>query len=112
MSGKFNNVRTVVDGFKFDSKGEAARYIFLKRRQDDGAITDLERQIRYNMIVNGQKICAYIADFRYQQDGVEIVEDFKSSATAKLPVFALKKKLMKACHGIDINIVMKADAIV
>ena len=55
-------------------------------------------------MVNNEKICAYIADFRYQKknkDGewYEVVEDAKGVET---PEFKLKKKLMKACLGIEI----------
>ena len=74
-----------------------------------GAIRDLERQIKYDIIVNDQKICRYIADFRYTQveeDGSEtkIVEDAKGVETAD---FKLKKKLMLAVHGIDIKLSKK-----
>lgn len=108
MSGKFNNRRTVVDGLTFDSRGEAARYSVLKGRADRGEITALETQARYRLEVNGLKIADYRADFRYQVDGVEVVEDFKSPATIT-PTFKIKRKLMKALHGIDILITMKPD---
>lgn len=108
MAGKFNNRRTVVDGITFDSKGEASRYVVLKRRADAGEITNLETQASYRLEVNGQKIAIYRADFRYLVEGVEVVEDFKSPATVT-PTFKLKAKLMKAIHGIDILITMKAD---
>ena len=60
-------------------------------------------------MVNDQKICAYIADFRYERedkDGVwhYIVEDAKGVET---PEFKLKKKLMKACLGIEYSIIEK-----
>jgi len=32
-----------------------------------------------------------------------VVEDVKSEFTRKDPVYRLKYKLMKACHGIDIR---------
>jgi hypothetical protein len=74
-----------------------------------GAIRDLERQIKYDIVVNGEKICRYIADFRYkevEEDGStkEIVEDAKGVETAD---FKLKKKLMKAVHGIEIKLSKK-----
>lgn len=105
---KFNNIKTVVDGIKFNSKGESSRYIVLRDRQKIGLIANLTTQVAYPLIVNGVKIARYVADFVYDQGGVTIVEDYKSTATAKLPVFRLKLKLMKACHGVTIKCVYTA----
>jgi hypothetical protein len=93
-----------VQGIKFDSKWESQRYLYLKSLERAGTVKDLELQVRYNLMVNNEKICAYIADFRYQKqnkDGewYEVVEDAKGVET---PEFKLKKKLMKACLGIEI----------
>lgn len=96
---KFGAVRTEVDGIKFHSKKEASRYLELKLLQADGAISELRLQVSYRIVVNNALICRYIADFVYVQDGQEIVEDVKGKIT---DVYRLKKKLMKACHGIDI----------
>jgi len=75
-----------------------------------GLVRDLERQVKYEIIVNGEKICRYVADFKYKlidDDGVakEIVEDAKGFETAD---FKLKKKLMKAVHQIDLYLSKKA----
>jgi len=107
---KYGNKKTVVNGIKFDSKWEAERYLYIKSLERAGRVKDLELQVRYNLIVNDQKICAYIADFRYKRedkDGEwhEIVEDAKGVET---PEFKLKKKLMKACLGIDIFLSKKS----
>lgn len=107
---KYGNKKTVVNGIKFDSKWEAERYLYIKSLERAGRVKDLELQVRFNLIVNDQKICAYIADFRYKRedkDGEwhEIVEDAKGVET---PEFKLKKKLMKACLGIDIFISKKS----
>jgi hypothetical protein len=101
---KYGNKKVIVQGIKFDSKWESERYLYIKSLERAGTVKDLELQVRYNLIVNDQKICAYIADFRYKRedkDGVwhEIVEDAKGVET---PEFKLKKKLMKACLGIEI----------
>jgi hypothetical protein len=106
---KYNNIKTVVDGIKFDSKGEAARYVVLRDRQTDGVISNLRTQASYALSVNGRKICVYRADFTYDQDGVSIVEDYKSKATIT-PTFRLKAKLMEAVHGITVKIVFTANA--
>jgi hypothetical protein len=52
--------------------------------------------------VNGQKLGFYRGDFRYRHNGVTVLEDVKSAFTAKIPVYRLKKKLVKALYGIDI----------
>ncbi len=88
---------------------EAERWGELSAMQRAGVVKDLERQVRYNLVINDQKICAYIADFRYKlvdENGFEkeIVEDAKGVETAE---FKLKKKMMKAILGIDVIISKK-----
>ena len=88
---------------------EAERWGELSAMQRAGVVKDLERQVRYNLVINDQKICAYVADFRYKlidEDGFEkeIVEDAKGVETAE---FKLKKKMMKAILEIDIIISKK-----
>ena len=98
-------------GIKFDSKWEAERYGQLYAMEKAGAIKDLQRQVKYNIQVNDQKICQYVADFVYQDMGLdgespqEIVEDAKGVET---PEFKIKKKLMKAVFGIEIKITKKS----
>lgn len=71
----------------------------LKLELRAGIITDLEMQPKFDLIVNGQKVCRYIADFRYERNGEVIVHDVKGMRT---PVYNLKKKLMAACLNIEI----------
>lgn len=101
---KFNNVKTEVDGLRFDSKKEAQRYVQLRLRERIGEIVSLEIQPRFRLEVNGQKVCEYRADFRYteQATGRVVVEDVKGGPTAT-PVYRLKKKLVKALHGIEVT---------
>ena len=97
---KFKNVETFYDGKKFDSKKECARYKELKILK----VKNLECQVKYPISINGVKICSYIADFVYDNhNGVKVVEDVKSEMTRKLPVYRLKKKLMKAVYDIEIK---------
>lgn len=106
---KFGNTWTTVDDIKFQSKGEAARYIVLRDRQANGLIDDLRLQVRYPLVVDAHKIAAYVADFVYRDgQGVEVVEDFKGAIT---DVFKIKAKLMAAVHGIVVKIVTKPDAV-
>jgi hypothetical protein len=96
---KYGAKKTVVDGIKFDSMAEAARYGVLKVVQSAGLITDLRLQVPYTITVNGKKICRYVADFVYIENGKEVVEDVKGMKT---PVYNLKKKLMEAVCGVVI----------
>ncbi len=74
----------------------------LVAKQATGAIAALRRQVRIPVVVNGVKVCAYVADFVYLADGREVVEDVKSECTRKLPVYRLKKKLLAAL-GVEIQ---------
>jgi hypothetical protein len=95
---KYNARKTVIDGIKFDSKKEAARYCELKILLQAGEITDLELQpvfiLQDAFTKNGKKYRAikYIADFRYKDYGKIVVEDSKGFRT---PVYLLKKKMFE-----------------
>ena len=71
-------------------------------------------QPKFPIEVNGQKVCDYIADFEYVEyvkgpdpqkpwvgaEHKRIVEDVKGMKT---DVYKLKKKLVKAVHGVEIQ---------
>lgn len=99
---KYNAIQTEVDGIKFASRAEARRYGELKLMLDAGLIQDLECHPKYEININSMHVCYYVADFRYIDDGKLVVEDVKSAATVT-KLYRLKKKLMKACHGISIR---------
>ena len=91
------------DGIKFDSKLEAARYKILKGKEEDGEIEQVEVQVPYHCVVEGKKICKYIADFRYWCKDQYVVEDTKGIVTQ---IFSLKKKLVEALHpGVIVHII-------
>ncbi len=100
---KFRNIKTIVDGICFDSKAEARRWEQLKLLHRAGQIDRLERQPVYPLVVNGQKVCTYKADFRYIENGEEVVEDVKSPVTRLNADYRIKNKLLKALHGISIR---------
>jgi hypothetical protein len=107
---KYGNKKVTVQGIKFDSKWESERYLYIKSLELAGRVRNLELQVRFALEVNGQKICTYIADFRYEKENANgdwetIVEDAKGVET---PEFKLKKKLMKACLGIEIFLSKKS----
>ena len=102
---KYGNRITEVDGIKFQSAAEAARYGVLKAMQRGSLISGLELQPRYDFALHGVKMGFYKADFRYRDNrtGEIICEDVKGMKT---PVYRLKKKMLKAFYGIDITEIM------
>ncbi len=101
---KYNAKRVELDGIKFASKREASRYAELKLLERIGEIVELECQPRYPLTLNGVKLATYVADFRYRRvvSGESVVEDVKSKPTIT-DVYRIKKKLMLAIHGIELN---------
>jgi len=93
---KYNAKPIEFDGFKFDSKKEAKRYLELKVLERAGVISNLILQPKFllqdSFKYKGktQRAIFYIADFEYIKDGKRIVEDVKG---VKTEVYKLKKKL-------------------
>lgn len=100
MPGKYRNRKCEVDGLKFDSQREGKRYLALRAMEARGEISGLRLQVRYRLEVMGQKVADYVADFVYERGGETVVEDCKGVRT---DVYRLKKKLMRACLGIEIE---------
>ena len=94
---KYNNVKTVVDNIRFDSKKEAARYQELSLLEKKGIIKNLERQKRFELIPSqkDERATYYVADFVYELEGKLIAEDVKSEATRKDKTYIIKRKLFK-----------------
>lgn len=99
---KYHNRITYVDGIRFMSKRESQRYLELKALERGGIIRNLELQPRFPIKVNDIKICTYVADFRYIDvaKGETVIEDVKGVLTA---VYRIKKKLMQAVLGLEIQ---------
>lgn len=110
---KYGNKKTKVGDFVFDSKREAERWCHLRVLERAGRITELRRQVAYVLAPSvkftgaraAKPAIRFIADFEYVEAGARIVEDVKSTVTAKLPAFQLKRHLMKSIHNIDVRIV-------
>lgn len=92
---KYGAKKTWVDGICFASGKEARRYAELKILERIGEISALELQPRFELRgVKGGLIGHYTADFRYREAGGGVViEDVKSTATAGLAAYRLRKKL-------------------
>lgn len=106
---KYGNVKTEVDGIKFDSKKEAKRWLELKAMEQRGEINGLQRQVSIvilpKVVIDGRTRPAtrYVPDFCYHDKaGVYVVEDVKSKAS-KTPVYELKRKLLKHSLGLDVT---------
>ncbi len=122
---KYGNKKVVIDGEVFDSKREAKRYQELKLLEKCGAISDLKRQVVYELVPTqreestrvytkgrkkGQtivgkvieKAITYRADFTYidTATGKKVVEDAKGMRTKD---YIMKRKLMLFFHGIKIQ---------
>ena len=117
---KYKNTKTIVDGITFDSKKEAKRWTELKLLESAGVISDLRRQVRFELIpaqrepdtigsrggiIKGKLIerkVEYVADFVYRDTGTGeiVVEDTKGIQTKD---YKIKRKLMLWVHGIRIR---------
>lgn len=100
---KYRNKKTVIDGITFDSKRESDRYFTLKIMEQKGMITDLKRQVEFELIpsfeINGRKVrkMSYIADFTYFTGKTYHVEDSKGFRTKE---YKIKKKLFEYKYGV------------
>ena len=90
------------DGQVFDSVKEYHRWGVLRLLERAGRISDLKRQVSYELIPKqqGERACSYVADFTYMENGKLVVEDCKGYRT---PEYRLKRKLMLWVHGIKIK---------
>lgn len=105
---KYHNIITFQDGIKFDSRSECMRYTVLMQQQEMGVISNLKLQETFQLRIEGQDFCKYIADFTYtlNETGEKIVEDVKNpSLSSESSVFALKKKAMRILLGVKITVI-------
>lgn len=108
MAGKFQVSRKeerTMDGIIFDSKGEMRRYAELKLAHKAGLLKEFIRQPSFPVQINGTHFCTYTADFMYLPADTDkwIIEDVKSSGTAKDAAYRLRKKAAELYHGIKIT---------
>lgn len=124
---KYNNKKIEADGVVYDSKREYERWLILKEAEKQGIITDLQRQVKFELIPAVieeyvvhlktkdkiktrvlQRPITYTADACYYKDGEYVVEDLKVSPKVKTDKYILKNKMMFALKGIRIKEVYKA----
>lgn len=116
---KYHAKKVTICGIEFDSKKEGMRWLLLKDMERRGEISDLRRQVPFELLPAiyrdvvvhlktkdkverklVQRAVHYVADFVYNKDGRQIVEDTKG---LRLPDYILKKKMMLALKGIEIS---------
>lgn len=110
---KYRNRPVTIDGLRFASQAEGARYVHLRTLQRSGHITELQCQVAYELapavLIRGAKrktpALRYFADFSYiDSTGVRQVEDVKGGKNTQ--AFVIKRHLM-ACRGVHITEIRK-----
>lgn len=80
--------------YSFHSKAEALRYLELAKLAAEDHIEALRLQPRYDLYINGLKVCTYVADFEYveQKNGhsILVTEDVKGQKT---PEYKIKSRM-------------------
>ena len=104
---KYGNARVAVGSEVFDSKHEMRRWLELQFMLRAGKITDLRRQVPFELIPaqkrDGKTIerpVKYIADFVYTENGETVVEDAKGLRTKE---YIIKRKMMLWEFGIQVR---------
>jgi hypothetical protein len=101
---KFGAIRTqTADGQKFDSKLEATFYNRHRLLLQQGELLKMERQVRFEFIINGVFVTSYKVDFiLHWKDGRVQHIDCKSQPT-QTEAYRIRKLLMRAVYGIEIT---------
>lgn len=95
---KYKNETCTVDGITFHSRREADYYGQLKieKRCRPAMIKDFERQVCFELRVNGELICKHYVDFLITKlDNTQEVREVKGFAT---DVWQIKRKLFEAIY--------------
>lgn len=98
-----------LDGIVFASKREMQRYAILKLFEKAGKITNLRLQPEFKTYIAGKLFCRFTADFDYTLVETQeyVVEDVKSSGTAKDTAYRLRKKAAELQYGFRVSEVGK-----
>lgn len=103
---KFKNRVTETPDGRFDSEAEYRHWCHLKLRLRAGEITDLQRQVVFELapavVIQGRKRppIRYVADMTYREAGAMVVADVKGAVT---PEYRIKRHLMMSVHGVEIR---------
>lgn len=121
---KYHNKKITTDEGVFDSKLELERWKFLKAKEEEGVIRNLQRQMKFLLIPRQteavqvqlktkvkfiERFCEhpvyYVADFTYTTGNGLVIEDTKGFHT---PDYIIKRKLMRF-QGNPITEIKKAN---
>ena len=106
---KYRNEPIIVDGIRWDSKKELARWVELKLLEHLGMITDLKRQVAFELapsvVLYGRKRppLRFTADFTYIEDDQFVAEDCKAPPTRNETAYKIRRHLMMSVHSIEIR---------
>lgn len=126
---KYGNKHCFLGDIEFDSKRERDRYVVLRAAEERGEISDLQRQVAFELIPkvtrpivkhfkripdrveqkHVQDPIIYICDFQYRKNGVLVVEDCKISPKMIPADYRLKEKLFRWKFGFPIKRVYNAN---
>ena len=112
---KYNAKKVTYDNLQFDSKFEATYYAFLKELEKQGKITNLQRQVKYELLPRQTDAIGkfkyhpviYKSDFEYDIQGLHKTIDTKGFKTAD---FRIKQKLFYYRTNREIECVTYKDA--
>ena len=101
---KYNAKKVQLDGYTFDSKKEANRYLQLCMMQRSGYISDLRVHPELEIKINRKVVCAVQLDFCYKSmsTGEVIWEDVKGKDNQ---LSKLKRSLVEAEHSIKVSLI-------
>lgn len=98
---KYGNRRIRTEEGWFDSQREFRRWGELKLLQLAGQITNLKRQVPFELMPKfaGHRATFYVADFVYEEKGKTVVEDSKGYRNR---LYQLKRKMLAYRHGVEV----------
>lgn len=121
---KYHQRKRIWKGMTFDSTLERNRYIRLQAAVQEGVISELRRQVRFELVPAQyedvevqlktktkivtkcvERPVAYIADFTYRKGDGYVIEDTKGFRT---PDYIIKRKIMRY-QGNPIREVLRAN---
>jgi hypothetical protein len=92
-SAKYGNTRASHRGVMYHSQLERDDAMWLESLEKEGTISNVERQVRYRIFVNGEHITDALVDFKFVHKGLTVWYETKGFPT---DVWKLKRKLIEA----------------
>lgn len=124
QKNKYRNKKILIDGILFDSTKEGQAYLVLKQKQNNGIISDLALQPKWELqpkltetyikhLKTKDKLCertilqpiVYTADFSFMFNDKLVVIDVKGSRFTISKDFPLRIKMLKYHYGLDVDVI-------